>query len=61
MEFIPKVKIEIIVSSEEYADMAIKAIKESAHTGKIGDGKIFVYDVESAIRIRTGEKDEEAL
>jgi len=61
IEFIPKVKIEIVVSSEEYAETAIKAIRESAHTGKIGDGKIFVYDVEKAIRIRTGEEDEEAL
>jgi len=61
VEFIPKVKIEIVVSSDEYAEIAIKAIKEAAHTGKIGDGKIFVYDVERAIRIRTGEMDEEAL
>ena len=61
IEFIPKVKIEIIVSSQEYADIAIKAIQESALTGKIGDGKIFVSNVESVIRIRTGEEDIEAL
>jgi len=61
VEFIPKVKIEIVVSNEEYADIAVKAIRESAHTGKIGDGKIFVYEVEKAIRIRTGETDEDAL
>ena len=61
IEFIPKVKIEIVVSSQEFADVAIAAIKEASHTGKIGDGKIFVSDVEKVIRIRTGEEDEEAL
>ena len=61
VEFIPKVKIEIVVSGEEYAKLAIDAIISSAHTGKIGDGKIFVTDIEKTIRIRTGEEDEEAL
>jgi len=61
VEFIPKVKIEIIVSSQEFADTAVKAIKEAAHTGKIGDGKIFVSDIASVVRIRTGEEDTEAL
>ena len=61
IEFIPKVKIEIIVSSQEFADVAINAIKESAMTGKIGDGKIFVSDIEQVIRIRTGEENDEAL
>jgi len=61
VEFIPKVKIEIVVSSQEFADTAVNAIKEAAHTGKIGDGKIFVSDIENVIRIRTGEEDEEAL
>ncbi|RUM75545.1 MAG: P-II family nitrogen regulator [Sulfurovum sp.] len=61
VEFIPKVKIEIVVSSEEFANTAINAIKEAAHTGKIGDGKIFVTDIESVLRIRTGEENEEAL
>jgi nitrogen regulatory protein P-II 1 len=61
VEFIPKVKIEIVVSNEEYADIAINAIKEAARTGKIGDGKIFVYDIEKTVRIRTGEINEEAL
>jgi nitrogen regulatory protein P-II 1 len=61
VEFIPKVKIEIIVSSQEYVDLAINAITQAAHTGKIGDGKIFVTDIEKTIRIRTGEEDEEAL
>ena len=61
IEFIPKVKIEIVVSSQEYADIAVNTIKEAAQTGKIGDGKIFVSDIESVMRIRTGEEDEEAL
>ena len=61
VEFIPKVKIEIIVSTDEYANKAIEAIKENAKTGKIGDGKIFVSDISKTIRIRTDEEDEEAL
>jgi nitrogen regulatory protein P-II 1 len=61
VEFIPKVKIEIVVSSEEYANLAIETIIAAAHTGKIGDGKIFVTDIEKTIRIRTGEEDEEAI
>jgi nitrogen regulatory protein P-II 1 len=61
VEFIPKVKIEIIVSSQEFADTAVNAIKEAAHTGKIGDGKIFVSDISNVVRIRTGETDIEAL
>jgi len=61
VEFIPKVKIEIVVSSQEFADKAIEAIMQSAKTGKIGDGKIFLSDVSKTIRIRTEEEDEEAL
>jgi nitrogen regulatory protein P-II 1 len=61
VEFIPKVKIEIVVSSDDYMNKAIEAIKESAKTGKIGDGKIFVSDISKTIRIRTEEEDEEAL
>ena len=61
VDFIPKVKIEIVVSTEEYLKTAINAIKESARTGKIGDGKIFVSPIEHTVRIRTGEEDEEAL
>ncbi len=61
IEFIPKVKIEIVVSSQEYADIAVHTIKEAAQTGKIGDGKIFISDIERVMRIRTGEEDEEAL
>jgi len=61
VDFIPKVKIEIVVSSNEYLNTAINAIKESARTGKIGDGKIFVSEIEHTVRIRTGEENEEAL
>ena len=58
--FIPRQKLEIIVSDEQLADV-IKAIKSKANTGKIGDGKIIVTPVESFIRIRTGETDSKAL
>jgi len=61
VEFIPKIKIEIVVSSQEYADIAVKAISEAGKTGKIGDGKIFVTSIDSVLRIRTGEENEEAL
>ena len=61
VEFIPKVKIEIVVSNDEYLEKAIEAIKEHAKTGKIGDGKIFVSDISKVIRIRTDEEDLEAL
>ncbi len=61
IEFIPKVKIEIVVSNDEYLNKALEAIKSAARTGKIGDGKIFVSEVIKTIRIRTGEEDEEAL
>jgi len=60
VDFIPKVKLEIVVSASN-VDNALQAIVESAKTGKIGDGKIFVSDIEKTIRIRTGEEDEEAL
>ncbi len=61
VDFIPKIKIEIVVSNDEYAQKAIEIIQKEARTGKIGDGKIFVSEIEKAIRIRTGEEDEEAL
>jgi len=61
VEFIPKIKIEIVVSSQEYADIAVKAISEAGKTGKIGDGKIFVTSIDSVLRIRTGEEDKDAL
>ncbi len=61
VEFIPKVKIEIVVSGEKYEKIVIDTIMKAAQTGKIGDGKIFISDIEKTIRIRTGEEDEEAL
>jgi len=61
VEFIPKIKIEIVVSNEAYMQKAVEAIKTTAKTGKIGDGKIFISEVEKSIRIRTDEEDEEAL
>jgi nitrogen regulatory protein P-II 2 len=60
VNFLPKVKIEVAVSSD-LAEQVIEAIAKAAHTGKIGDGKIFVLDLERAVRIRTGETDAEAL
>tara|TARA_Y100001934_G_C12103893_1_gene655246 strand:+ start:178 stop:516 length:339 start_codon:yes stop_codon:yes gene_type:complete len=60
VDFLPKVKIESVVA-DNLVDDAIAAITKSAATGKIGDGKIFVMPVEQAVRIRTGDKDEEAL
>jgi nitrogen regulatory protein P-II 1 len=53
---VPKLKFEIVVSSAEWAEKTIKAIEEVACTGKIGDGKIFVYELDDVIRIRTGER-----
>jgi nitrogen regulatory protein P-II 1 len=61
VEFIPKIKIEIVVSSAEYAETAVKIIGEAAKTGKIGDGKIFVSSIDSVLRIRTEETDTDAL
>ena len=60
VDFLPKMKIEIILS-DDVVDRAIEAITSAANTGKIGDGKVFVYNVEQAIRIRTGEAGDEAL
>ncbi|HCD16595.1 MAG: P-II family nitrogen regulator [Rhizobiales bacterium TMED83] len=60
VDFLPKVKLEIIVA-DDMLDTALEAIQSAAHTGRIGDGKIFVSDVAEAIRIRTGEKGNEAI
>jgi nitrogen regulatory protein P-II 2 len=60
IDFLPKLKIEIAVA-ESSVDQVIEVITRTANTGKIGDGKIFVTDIEQAIRIRTGETGEEAL
>jgi len=61
VEFIPKIKIEIVVSNDEFADTAVKIIAEAAKTGKIGDGKVFVSSIDSVLRIRTDETDSDAL
>jgi nitrogen regulatory protein P-II 2 len=60
VNFLPKVKIEVAVPSD-LAEQVVEAIIKAANTGKIGDGKIFVLDIERAVRIRTGEVDGEAL
>lgn len=60
VSFLPKVKIEIAIA-DEMVDQAIVAIQKAAHTGHIGDGKIFVTPLERALRIRTGETDRDAL
>ncbi len=60
VDFLPKIKFEIAIK-DDFADRVIETIISSAHTGKIGDGKIFVTDIESVIRIRTGETDDEAI
>jgi nitrogen regulatory protein P-II 1 len=60
VDFLPKVKIEVVME-DGLVERAIEAIQQSAHTGRIGDGKIFVTPVEEAIRIRTGEKGKDAI
>ena len=60
VDFLPKVKIEAAVRTEQL-EQAVEAIEKSARTGKIGDGKVFVFDLEQVVRIRTGETDEDAL
>ena len=60
VDFLPKVKIEIVIE-DGLAERTIEAIQQAAHTGRIGDGKIFVTDIEEAIRIRTGEKGRDAV
>jgi nitrogen regulatory protein P-II 1 len=60
VDFLPKSKVEIVVK-DDMVDICLEKIRKAAHTGKIGDGKLFVTDVIKAVRIRTGEVDEEAL
>ncbi|HEX5327778.1 MAG TPA: P-II family nitrogen regulator [Acetobacteraceae bacterium] len=60
VSFLPKVKIEVVVH-DDLVDQVIEAIARAAHTGKIGDGKIFAMEIERAVRIRTGELDTAAL
>lgn len=60
VDFLPKVKLDIVIA-DDLVDRCVEAIMKTAQTGRIGDGKIFVFDVERVIRIRTGEEDEEAI
>ncbi len=60
INFVPKIKIEVAVASD-MADRAVEAIISAARTGQIGDGKIFLYSIDSAVRIRTGETNADAL
>ena len=60
VDFLPKVKLEVVVN-DAIAERVVEAIAGAAQTGRIGDGKIFVVPVESALRIRTGEKDDDAI
>ena len=60
VDFLPKVKIELVID-DNLVERAIEAIQQSAHTGRIGDGKIFITQVEEAIRVRTGERGPEAI
>ena len=60
VDFLPKMKLEVVLP-DDLIELAIEAILKTAQTGKIGDGKIFVYDVERVIRIRTGEENEDAV
>ncbi|MCB2048733.1 MAG: P-II family nitrogen regulator [Novosphingobium sp.] len=60
VDFLPKVKLEVVVS-DAMADNVVEAISNAAQTGRIGDGKVFVIPIESAVRIRTGERDDAAV
>lgn len=60
VDFLPKIKIEVVIP-DGLVNAVLEAIEKTAKTGKIGDGKIFVTTVEKAVRIRTGEKDEQAI
>jgi nitrogen regulatory protein PII len=61
IDFVPKVKIEVVVVDDMMAERAVEAIEQAAKTGRIGDGKIFVLAVEQAVRIRTGDKGSDAI
>ncbi len=60
VDFLPKVKIEVVLE-DHLVDRAVEAIQQAAHTGRIGDGKIFVVPIEEAVRIRTGERGSDAI
>ena len=60
VDFLPKVKLEIVVD-DEMLDRAVEAIQNAAHTGRIGDGKIFILPIEDVVRVRTGERGNDAI
>lgn len=60
VDFLPKMKLEVVVN-DALVEAVVEAIRSASHTGKVGDGKIFVLEVTSALRIRTGDKDENAI
>lgn len=60
VDFLPKVKLEVVLD-DALVERAVEAIQQAAHTGRIGDGKIFILPVEEAIRVRTGERGSEAI
>ena len=60
VDFLPKVKVEVVVE-DDLADRTVEAIENAARTGRIGDGKIFVFAIEQAVRIRTGERNDDAI
>ncbi len=60
VDFLPKVKIELVIP-DDILERAVEAIQQAAYTGRIGDGKIFISSIEEAIRVRTGEKENEAI
>ena len=60
IDFLPKIKVEVVVT-DKMADKVVDTIMKAAKTGEVGDGKIFIYDVEDAVRVRTGESGDEAL
>lgn len=61
VNMLPKIKFEIVVSSEKWVDVTVKAIRDAALTGNHGDGKIFIYELKDAVRIRTGQTGPEAI
>ena len=61
INLLPKIKLEIVVSSEKWEEMVIETIRKTAYTGNVGDGKIFSYELRSATKIRTNEKNEHAI